>query len=561
MLTPGMRFWSRAERYSCLCLSTAWMLVYGSILPAVAAADDLDALLAGVAEIGAPGVPGPLCVYGRGAFPVIAGATSGVRAAVAAAGRLGGGRVVVLGHGGYFDRATLDTADTGRFMENALRWAAGEDVRNGPRIGVVSDVGRAELRDWLTTAGQDAVEVALTPRSLGAVDVVALEMWNQGGSELAALRAFVRAGGGLVTASTGWGWAQLHPDLDLVNDYRGNQLLRPAGIQWAYDWLDRTSPAGYAVDGPPHELIHAGSALDAVEAHQVGRRTLTPREIDQASDSLMRTAGCLPPNDTLLAPRLHALVEENDRWPSAEQPVTRADIVPRLAAGLFVLEHRRAPAESVRAHPAAEDFPGPVPADAPRLKRSLTVDTTVPRWHSTGLYAAPGELVTVTMPAEVAETDGFYVRVGVHSDGIWARPEWTRMPEISRRFRVSAATTRVANAFGGLIYIEVPAAIPDDADLGDVVVEIEGGVAAPRFVRGETDLAAWRDEIRHAPAPWAEIEGRNMIVTTDAREARELDDPGAVARIRRRSSGGWCGRSSSSSGRGGGDTASMRRQL
>ena len=58
-------------------MSTVLMLVYGSTVPAVAGADDLDALLARVAEIGAPRDPGgpspggPLCVYGPEAFPVI----------------------------------------------------------------------------------------------------------------------------------------------------------------------------------------------------------------------------------------------------------------------------------------------------------------------------------------------------------------------------------------------------------------------------------------------------------------------------------------------------------
>ena len=498
--------------------------------------DDFDALLDGVGEIGAPGSPGPLSVYGPNAFPVIVGgSTNRVRAPVVAAARWQAGRVVAWGHDGYFERATLETADVGRMMRNALRWAAGG--RADPRIGVAGSLAENQLRGWLAEAGHDADETALTPESLGRVDVVAVGLWNQTAAEIEALAEFVQAGGGLVTASTGWGWAQLHPDQDLVTDYPGNRLLAPVGILWAFDWLVPTSSRGYLVDGPPSELTHAGRALDAVEASAAG---LTPSEIEQALDTLVRTLRHLPANDTLLAPRLQALVEDNDRWPSAEEPVGTTDVVPRLAATLFVGMQKRTPPESVRAHPAAADFPGLVPADAPRFTRTLTLDTTeprgtftglyswphVPRWHSTGLYAAPGELVTVTVPSRVARAGGFQVCVGAHSGDISAREEWTRMPVISRRFPVSAATTRIANAFGGLIYVEVPV----DADLGKIPVTIEGAVAAPLFVLGETDLATWRDEIRHAPAPWAEIAGRNMIVTTDAREVRGLDDPAAVAR-------------------------------
>ena len=227
------------------------------------------------------------------------------------------------------------------------------------------------------------------------------------------------------------------------------------------------------------------------------------------------------------------------RWPSAKYPVGRADVASRLAAAVFLVKQDLTPPESVHAHPLAADFPGPVPADAPRLTRTLTINTSEPRghstgrysqpdrprWHSTGLYAAPGELVTVTVPSSVARTERLNVRVGAHSDANWKRPEWTRMPVISRRFPISSTTTHVANAFGGLIYIKVPV----NANLGKVTVTIEGAVAAPLFVLGETDLAAWRNEIRYAPAPWSEIAGRNMIVTTAASEVRDLDDPAAVA--------------------------------
>ena len=366
--------------------------------------DDLEALLDGVASIGAPGVPGPLCVYGSEAFPVIVGrirdygsrafpVSSIMHAPVVAAGRWQAGRIVALGHDGYFTRATLKSLDTGRLIVNALRWAAGGEP-SGPRIGVV---GAADLHAWLKEGGHDVVEASLTPNSLRTVDVVAVVMWNQSMPEIEALSAFVRDGGGLVTAVTGWGWAQLHPDLDLNNDYAGNRLLTPVGIRWADAWLARTSTGSYAVDGPSPELTHTGTALDAVESHVAGRRTLTDSEIDQALDSLVLTSNCLPLDDALLAPRLHELVgsdERNRRWPSAEQPVGKADVVARLASVLFVLEQNRTPPEYARAHPRAADFPGPVPDNAPRITRSLTINTTIPRWHSTGLYAVPGELVT-----------------------------------------------------------------------------------------------------------------------------------------------------------------------
>ena len=487
-------------------------------------ANGLDALLQGVTEIGAPGVPGPLCVYGSETFPVIVGAIRGVRAPVVAAGSWGEGRVVALGHGAYFERAQLEGLDTGRLITNALHWVAGESPAE-PRIGVVA---APELLAWLKEAGQDAIKASLADDSLGSVDVVAVDIWNQSPAEIEALSSFVSNGGGMVAATTGWGWAQLHPRHDLVSEFAGNRLLGRVGIRWAHDWLERTSAEGYTVDGPPHELTHAGSALVAVETHATDTRALEESEMDQALESLLLTSRCLPGDDVLLTPRLTALTETDEvdySWPSADQPIGDADAEARLAARLFVLLQKLIPPEAVRAHPAAADFPGPVPSDGPRVTRSLTIDSAVPRWHSTGLYAAPGELVTVTLPTAVADAGGFHVRVGAHTDDISDLSEWTRMPEISRRFPVSEATTYVANAFGGLIYVEVPT----DAGLGDIPVEIEGAVAAPLFVLGETDTEAWRDEVRHAPAPWAEIAGRNMIVTTRSSEVRNLDYPGAVA--------------------------------
>ncbi len=151
------------------------------------------------------------------------------------------------------------------------------------------------------------------------------------------------------------------------------------------------------------------------------------------------------------------------------------------------------------------------------------MDTRVPDWHGTGLYAGAGEPITVRMP-EAAADKGLRVRIGCHTDGIWHHDSWMRFPEISRSYALSGTTTTVASPFGGLIYIEVPRG----CSLGALELSIEGAVDAPRFVLGETTLAEWRDTVRQFPGPWAELEGRNVILTVPSHEIRGLDDPEAL---------------------------------
>ena len=108
--------WSAASACASLLLLHAWVpFSTAQVGPEPTGSQflaDLDALLDGVAEIAAPSVPGPVCVYGPEAFPAIVGATGGGRVPAVAAGRWQLGRVVALGHGSYFDRATLETPDT-----------------------------------------------------------------------------------------------------------------------------------------------------------------------------------------------------------------------------------------------------------------------------------------------------------------------------------------------------------------------------------------------------------------------------------------------------------------
>jgi hypothetical protein len=169
-----------------------------------------------------------------------------------------------------------------------------------------------------------------------------------------------------------------------------------------------------------------------------------------------------------------------------------------------------------------------VPKDAPRVTANVQIKIAGGRWGwlGTGLYAAPGELIQVHVPASMAGK-GLSLVIGAHTDSLWHLENWQRMPKITRQIHLISAETRAANAFGGPICIDVPKGIQAD----DFVATIAGGVPAPRYVDGKTDTSEWRALIRRRPAPWAEIESEKIILTVPSTFVRDLDDPAALMEV------------------------------
>ncbi len=488
-------------------------------------ARDAEQLLEGVARIAAPGSPGSLCVFGDEAFAVVVGGAGGaIRQPVVAATTMGKGRVVAFGHDGYFGADALAAADTGRLMLNAVRWAA----RKPPAEARIAVRHQGGLLAFLQKQGlkADALDGPDWQAKLGGFDALCCHSNELGGDAArAAVAGFLNLGGGLVAADTAWGWLQLHPGKNLVADHPGNRLLAAAGLVWADGHAERTDPAGFATSAAIPAFVHAGRALDALSASDA---KLKPDEVAQASWTLTHAARSVPPEDTLLLPRLRRLEQAHSASavPTPQKPLTMKEPLARVLLTLQVNELQAAPPERVKAHPAATAFPGAVPEKAERVTRSIEVNTAIPAWHSTGLYAAPGEAITIEVPAEAAGK-GLHVRIGAHSDSLWHHSSWHRVPEVCRSFPLNAPSTKAANAFGGPIYIEVPGG----CKLGAVSAKITGAVEAPFYVLGKTVLAQWRETIRHRTAPWAELATSKVIITLPSANVRALDDPEDLMRF------------------------------
>ncbi len=488
-------------------------------------ASDYAAITKGVHTlVGAGAVPSAMVVHGDTAFPV---ALDGDDRTFVAAARVEKGRAVVFAHETYL--ASYDAGDDrAPLAVNAARWAGKKDA---PVVAVAPGLG--DLQKTLEAAGLAVKPLDLA--ALGGVDVLATSTYDdRPEAEFEAIRAFVRAGGGLLAGGQAWWWVASHADV--ATKYPGNRLIDGAGIVITAEYTDGgTDAVGAEAPGP---LLHAGRALAALAAHVTGQAKLS------LPDQLLgvATAGfavdVLPLSVTAFFAKAEAtLAAAPPPVPSEKAPVERKKAP--VAAFEIRLQSKLAREQAailVKAHAAADDFPGAVPAGAKTVSRTITVDASYvgldshyayagagePVWRGTGLYAAPGAQVTVKVPPAAAGK-GLSVQIGCHNDALWDLEAWPRFPRLDRTDAIDAETTATASAFGGPVYVRVPAG----AAIGAVEVTIEGAIEAPRFVAGKTTQAEWKTR-RDAPGPWAELESGTMIWSLPSSAIRTQDDPSAM---------------------------------
>ncbi len=507
-------------------LRTLLIVLYSAIAgPAAAIGDDADRalLVAAVSEIAAPGVPGPLVVVGNHAFAVVSAKCGRFEAPVVAAAEYGKGRIVAFGHTGYADAP--DDGQTRTLIRNAIAWAGRRKAGEIDGLSIVAiDASWAKgLRD-MGLRVQDAGKKSIP--DFADARVLMLSQSPRSDAEIEALRKFVRDGGGVLAAGLGWGWLQLNPQKSL-EEHPLNRAFGEMGILWADHTLDRSSKIGFKVRESLSPMLNAATALDQM----LGGKRSGPnpdREMLQAGETLTRAVRTLPRADLSLRPKLKELLasKDDELKPTEKSPLTSADGLRRTLLALQLAELSSASPDEIRAHPAAEEFPGKVDPGAQAVSREFDLDPRTPDWRSVGLYAAPGNAIEVEIPREAA-AQGYRVRIGAHRDELWDKDKWSRVPEITSEWPLNNARTRVASAFGGPVYLVIP-----DKKLGARLhMRISGAFEMPHYVHGVTELDAWRSHIRKAPAPWAELETTKVILTIPSRVIRELENPDELMRF------------------------------
>ncbi len=492
--------------------------------PAAAPGTDAAAVLQGVEAIPPVGTVGQVAVWGDGGFALVLGKEGKKKVPIVAAGTLDRGRVMAWAHS-YATAAAAAKLSTGRLLVNSCRWASGADNAAPVRVALLD----SDLAPYLTAQGLTAAKIDggdAIAEQLKDASVLLCGKSDLSAREVEAITAFVRAGGGFICFSCPWGWAQVHhkpvPELPL------NRILTLAGVALTDGYAEPNKHGAFEAGAVPGDEFHAGRALDILAEVGEGKRKAADPIVKQAGATATNAVAALPLNDRLIRPRLESMLtaHSSDLAPAPDKPLKESQALERVLLALQLSDiESRTPAD-VKPHPAASAFPGAVPAAAPTVSRSIAVDTTIPRWHSTGLYAPPGSVITVSLPAsdKDAPAAGLRVRIGCHADELWHLDQWRRVPRITASWPIDAAQVQVASAFGGPIYIEVP----EKSKPRTLAITIAGAVEAPLFVLGHTTNAEWTAHIRDLPGPWAELACDRVILSIPSEVARKIDDPTAI---------------------------------
>jgi hypothetical protein len=478
----------------------------------------IEDLLRDVTAIQSGGNPASLVAWDK-AQPLVVAPDGTI---FAAATEIGSGRVVAVGHGGFIG---TDQADSEIFTANAIAWLSETRSSTGP----VRILGLpAPVAEELKRRGVPFLRVQSGPADvqLDSVDVViASPQAFANAGRFDELRGWLRAGGSMLVTETAWGNLQLNPGLTL-DELAANRLLTEAGIRFTGDAHSAYGPDGdYPVDRDLLTPANANTALGVLAGEQPGDAVFAARIVGNAFGAV--------PLDTSIIHDARAMAEQRrEELDAVYAGMTRQRVTAQrhpLARALLDLDSRLAmetPPRDVRAHPSSAAFPGPVGPDrAGQL--TLQIDPRVPGWHTTGLYAPPGELITVTLTDHEPGADEMAIQIGA-----WRDPHThayrVRLRDAIRRFPVTAETTEAASAIGGPIYLDLSTAFAVGPHRGPLTVVIDGTARAPHYKHGVTDPAEWRDTIRHFEAPWAEFESDKLVFTVPSDAVRSVDDPARI---------------------------------
>lgn len=462
----------------------------------------------GVDAIHTGGNPATLIVW-EDATPLVVRDDGVVFAACVEIGR---GRLVALGHGSFF---SSDRADTPRFLRQAVAWA--HDDERPPRVFGLS-------QERLDAIGLEATAVTGTVGDvdLGQVDVIVCspQEWD-GADKLRQLQRFAAIGGGIIVGECAWGQIQLGRAEDL-DDLAANRMLTSHGLMFTERAESPGRSGVYDVDAERAPYGHVSDGLRALADGGGDRPALTALVVGEA----LRIA----PTDGPLAQRARRISRSqstplsNAYASMAERPLTpESDPLARAMIDFDARVLSTTPPDRINAHPSADAFPGPYDRDATPVVHEIPLRSSGGAWNSTGLWARPGQIVRLRVPA-MLEDSGVQLRIGAWLDP-QSFPQRVRLAHASRAFDLKPGLGVIASPIGGPIYLQTPSDFDYD---GPVTMRSMGAIKMVHYVHIETSVEDWNAMLADPSTPWCELESEHLVFTLPTDMVQGCDRPDVV---------------------------------
>jgi hypothetical protein len=553
----------------------------GSIPPQLAA--DWRALRGNWTLVEKPNDVSPLAVSGAAAFPVVADGAAGVAMAGA---RMGQGRVLALGHQVWanfacfqLDNRALEAAmlawlrpgrvsGTGRVLVGGYE---SNCCRNGsnpitcpPGVGTVG-----ERLAFLKQAGYNDADFVpdsrLHPHSpwdylsgfdIDNYDLVILrrveDSLGLNATRVGQVQSFIQRGGSAVLTGRLWEWNSQKkynqpPGRTTERNHPLNRICGPAGIVLARGTLHSSGVGGI---GPSTGVVDSNllyimrflaQLTDAQVDEQLSRMATVSANINSVIGNTAK--GALPPSlwaameAVLAAPVCSA--ERINYNPTIDNPVDSHEARNIFCVNMLILLRAETGKQYKNTSETLAFFPGDVDTEQAVQRtpsRTIRMTATRRRWLCTGSYAQAGHPITVAVNtihlagsrptgSENSEQN-IQIQVGSHNwvdgaadHGVGWNVAWKRFPQLTIKTLVTigGSTANITTWFGGLIYVDITEEL-----LGQSLeITVTNSLLAPSFRYGVTTAAQWQ-QIRHAPAPYGEIETAELIFVVNASKYRSL---------------------------------------
>ncbi|KAK9520532.1 hypothetical protein VZT92_020412 [Zoarces viviparus] len=472
--------------------------------------DDLQFLLEGVSDFDLQGgnVASEVMVHGPLAFPI--GTTSSGQAFLAGS-YYGKGRVIVITHEGLLGRETLAP-----FWKNALRWL--DEGRQGT-VGVAQNIS-------LNVLSKSGLKCEKT-NFRGDLSVFVTKACIT--DHMEEIKQFVAEGGGLLIGGHAWYWGQSHPGLNDVTDFPGNKVLNVMGLSL----LKKTVSSGLYKAPVPSQAIkdsyHFRHLLHRFASHVCHGAALSKHEEEhlyrlgtECVTYLHMKAHDCPSYKQVVSTLTHIVMKSGMPQVCDSCPVKSPRDHLLLSVGTEV--YKVCPDPDALLPYLIKDNPLMPVVYNHRIKINVNTGGGG-EWISTGVYLSPGMKTFIAMPAEIVNKN-WKIQIGCQTDRLKSGGVLKRAPCVHEQFPVTSEMTQVWNLWGGLIYLVVP----PKTKVEGVEAIVQMAVPAPYYKSGVTTDAEWT-LLRTSPAPWAELEFENIILTVPSNVIRSLDRPDELATL------------------------------